>query len=140
MNRRAMPDEERFYLSAIQILRDLTPAEMRRLSGQLTRATCKPGVTFFSPDDAGDVLFLIEKGQAQLYRLSSTGEKSAIITLGPGAAFGEMPLIEQTMHQAFAEAVGECTLCVMSRSHLQRLLKEKPLVARRVVEASSVRR
>jgi CRP-like cAMP-binding protein len=39
------------------------------------------------------------------------------------------------MHNTFAESVDECVLCVMSRSDVERLVREKPEVAFRFVEA-----
>jgi CRP-like cAMP-binding protein len=49
--------------------------------------------------------------------------------------FGEMSLVGQGMHNAFAEAVDECLLCVMSRPDVERLMRDKPQVAFRFVEA-----
>lgn len=101
----------------------------------VTMATCNPGRIFYMPDETGEVLFLLKRGRVQLYRLSTQGKKLVVATLGPGAIFGEMSLVGQGMHNTFAEAVNECTLCVMSRSDVERLMREKPQVAFRFVEA-----
>jgi CRP-like cAMP-binding protein len=45
-----------------------------------------------------------------------------------------MPVVGRGMYDTYAEAVGECTLCVMSRSDVERLLKDKPPVAQRFME------
>jgi CRP/FNR family transcriptional regulator, cyclic AMP receptor protein len=87
------------------------------------------------PEETGEVLFLLKKGTVQLYRLSPEGKKIVVATLGPGSLFGEMSLVGQGMHSTFAEAVDECKLCVMSRPDVERLMREKPLVALRIVEA-----
>lgn len=123
------------YLSTIEILQDLTPDELARMDRTVTMATCNPGRIFYMPDETGEVLFLLKRGRVQLYRLSTQGKKLVVATLGPGAIFGEMSLVGQGMHNTFAEAVNECTLCVMSRSDVERLMREKPQVAFRFVEA-----
>jgi CRP-like cAMP-binding protein len=46
-----------------------------------------------------------------------------------------MSLVGQGMHNTFAESVDECLLCVMSRADVERLMREKPQVAFRFVEA-----
>jgi CRP-like cAMP-binding protein len=46
-----------------------------------------------------------------------------------------MSLVGQGMHNTFAESVVECLLCVMSRADVERLMREKPQVAFRFVEA-----
>jgi len=94
-----------------------------------------PGKMFYMPEDSGEVLFLLKKGRVQLYRISPNGKKLVVATLGPGAIFGEMSLVGQGMHNTFAESVDECLLCVMSRADVERLMREKPMVAFRFVEA-----
>ncbi len=123
------------YLTNIQVFRDLSQTELAGMDRQLTMSTCAPGKLFYMPEQSGEVLFLLKKGRVQLYRISPSGKKLVVSTLGPGAMFGEMALVGQGMHNTFAEAVDECVLCVMSRSDVERLLQEKPDVAFRFLEA-----
>lgn len=127
------------YLSHIQVFRDLTPNELAEMDRQLTMSTCQAGKIFYMPEDTGEVLFLLKKGRVQLYRIAPNGKKIIVATLGPGAIFGEMSLVGQGMHNTFAEAVDECVLCVMSRSDVERLVRQKPEVAFRFVEAMGTR-
>lgn len=127
------------YLSSIQVFRDLSPHELAAMDRQLTMSTCEPGRIFYMPDDTAEVLFLLKKGQVQLYRLAPNGKKLVVATLGPGAIFGEMSLVGQGMHNTFAEAVDACVLCVMSRADVERLLRDKPEVALRFLEAMGAR-
>jgi CRP/FNR family cyclic AMP-dependent transcriptional regulator len=85
------------------------------------------------------VLFLIREGRVQIYRISPEGKKLVIATLGPGALFGEMALLGQQMHNAFAEALDDCQIFVMSRADLERLILNKPSVGRRVLETTGRR-
>lgn len=122
------------YLSSIQVFRDLSPTELAEMDRQITMSTCEPGKIFYMPEDSGEILFLLKKGQVQIYRLAPNGKKLVVTTLGPGAIFGEMSLVGQGMHNTFAEAVDECLLCVMSRADVERLMREKPTVAYRFFE------
>jgi len=123
------------YLSNVEIFRDLSQQELEMMDRQLTMSTCVAGKLFYMPEETGEVLFLLKKGRVQLYRLSPKGKKLIVATLGPGAMFGEMSLVGQGMHNTFAEAVDECVLCVMSRADIERLMREKPEVAFRFLEA-----
>ncbi len=122
------------YLSSIQVFRDLTPSDLAMMDKQTTMSTCQAGKIFYMPEDSGEVLFLLKKGRVQLYRIAPNGKKLVVATLGAGAIFGEMSLVGQGMHNTFAESVDECVLCVMSRSDVERLVREKPEVAFRFVE------
>jgi CRP/FNR family transcriptional regulator, cyclic AMP receptor protein len=123
------------YLTTIEIFRDLSRPEIEAIDRQLSMSTSPAGNVFYMPEETGEVLFLLKKGTVQLYRLTPEGKKIVIATLGPGSLFGEMSLIGQGMHSTFAEAVDECKLCVMSRADVERLMREKPQVALRIVEA-----
>lgn len=123
------------YLSNIEIFQDLSTNELAEMDRQITMSSCNPGRIFYMPEDSGEVLFLLKKGRVQLYRISPNGKKLVVETLGPGAIFGEMSLVGQGMHNTFAEAVDECVLCVMSRADVERLMREKPMVSFRFVEA-----
>ncbi len=123
------------YLSGIQVFRDLSLSELAEMDRQITMSTCQAGRIFYMPNDTGEVLFLLKRGRVQLYRIAPNGKKLIVSTLGPGAIFGEMSLVGQGMHNTFAEAIDECVLCVMSRSDVERLMREKPDVAFRFVQA-----
>lgn len=123
------------YLSNIEIFQDLSTNELAEMDRQITMSSCAAGRIFYMPEDSGEVLFLLKKGRVQLYRISPNGKKLVVETLGPGAIFGEMSLVGQGMHNTFAEAVDECLLCVMSRADVERLMREKPMVSFRFVEA-----
>jgi CRP/FNR family cyclic AMP-dependent transcriptional regulator len=130
-----MQETKLTYLSNIDIFQDLSPNELAEMDRQLTMSSCEPGRIFYMPEDSGEVMFLLKKGRVQLYRISRNGKKLVVATLGPGAIFGEMSMVGQGMHNTFAESVDECLLCVMSRADVERLMREKPMVAFRFVEA-----
>lgn len=123
------------YLSSIEIFRDLSFRDLAEMDRQFTMTSCAPGKIFYMPEETGEVLFLLKKGRVQLYRLSLEGKKIVVATLGPGAVFGEMSLVGQGMYNTYAEAADECVLCVMSRPDVERLMRERPQVALRIVEA-----
>jgi CRP-like cAMP-binding protein len=112
---------------------------MEEIDRTTTLTTCDAGRVFYAPDETGEVLFLLKKGRVQLYRLSPEGKKLVVAVLEPGAIFGEMSLIGQGMHNTFAESIDDCTLCVMSRIDVERLLLEKPQVALRFMESMANR-
>lgn len=130
-----MQETKLTHLSNIEIFQDLTTSELEEMDRQITMSTCEPGKIFYMPEDSGEVLFLLKKGRVQLYRISPSGKKLVVATLGPGTIFGEMSLVGQGMHNTFAESVDECLLCVMSRADVERLMREKPKVAFRFVES-----
>lgn len=122
------------YLAEIDIFQDLTTEDMDWMDRVTTMTTCEKGRVFYTPNETGEVLFLLKRGRVQLYRISPEGKKLVIATLGPGSLFGEMAMVGQGMHNTFAEAIEDCTLCVMGRADLERVLLDRPRVGLRLVE------
>ncbi len=102
-------------------------------------STCRRGKVFYTPGETGEVLFILKRGRVNLYRINADGKKLVTSTIGAGTVFGEMSLVAQGMHDTFAEAAEECTLCVMSRSDVEHLLLSKPRVALRFMEMIATR-
>lgn len=126
-------------LSAIEIFQDLSEKEFQEVDQATKMSTCEPGRVFYTPDESGEVLFLLKMGRVQLYRLSPDGKKLVMAELERGSVFGEMSLIGQGMHNTFAEAIEDCTLCVMSRADVERLIMTKPKVAMRIMQSMARR-
>lgn len=122
------------YLSSTDIFRDLSSQELEEIDRVTAMSTCKRGKVFYTPGETGEVLFILKRGRVSLYRINPDGKKLVTATIEPGSVFGEMSLIGQGMHDTFAEAAEDCTLCVMSRSDVEHLLLSKPRVALRLME------
>ncbi len=122
------------FLSDTDIFRDLSSQELEELDRMTAMSTCRRGKVFYTPGETGEVLFILKRGRVNLYRINPDGKKLVTSTIGAGTVFGEMSLVAQGMHDTFAEAAEECTLCVMSRSDVEHLLLSKPRVALRFME------
>jgi CRP/FNR family cyclic AMP-dependent transcriptional regulator len=127
------------YLSDIDLFRDLSDRDRAELERMTTITTVPRGRVFYQPEDISEVLFLVRQGRVQLYRISPEGKKLVIATLGPGTLFGEMALLGQQMHNTFAEALDDCSILVMSRTDLERLILSKPILGQRMLEITGRR-
>jgi CRP/FNR family transcriptional regulator, cyclic AMP receptor protein len=120
-------------LSVTDIFTDLTPQQVDEIERTISVKEVEKGRIIYMPEDSGEVLFILRRGRVQLYRLSADGRKLVLSILGPGTIFGEMSLVGQGMHQTFAEAVEDSTVCVMGREDVERLILNEPQVALRLV-------
>ena len=126
-------------LSETDIFRDLGPRDMEEIARMTAMSTCRRGKVFYTPGETGEVLFVLKEGHVNLFRINPDGKKLVLAGVGPGTVFGEMSLVGQGMHDTFAEASEECTLCVMSRDDVEHLLVSKPQVALRFLELLATR-
>lgn len=122
------------YLLTMDIFREFTPSEIHTLEHQTEMRTCARGQVLYSQDDRAEALFLLKRGRVQIYRLTPAGKRLELAAIEAGTFFGEMPLLGESLRHAFAEAAEESLVCVMSRADVERLIRERPDVALRMVE------
>lgn len=128
------PDHKLRHLSLIDILRDLEHPVLEWLANHTTMVTARRSQLIYTPGETREALFLLKAGSVRLYRLTADGKKLVLSTLAPHTFFGDMPLAGQQMYGAYAEAVTDCTICVLGRADLEKLIESRPLVALRLLE------
>lgn len=125
---------KREYLRGIDIFKDLTQADMAGLDASTRLTSVSKGQTIYRQEETAEGLFMLKKGRVRLSRIAPSGKKLDLAVLEPGTFFGEMPLLGERMRNASAEALEDCTLCVMSQSDIERLILSKPQVALRMLQ------
>lgn len=124
---------------AMDLFCDLEPAALAAFERQTEMRTCRKGQLLYSQEDRAEVLFLLKRGRVQLYRLTPSGKRLDLAVIEPGAFFGEMPLVGESLRHTFAEATEDSLICVMSHSDIERLMRERSEVALRMIEVLSRR-
>lgn len=130
----AAPLAKLSYLQATELFRDLTPAQMERFHESIHMRTCPAGHVFYRPGETGEVMFVMKRGSARLYRMASDGRKFVFAQIPPFSVFGEMAWIGQGMYECFAEASEDSLICTLSRTDVKRLIVEHPQFAIRLLE------
>lgn len=125
---------KRDYLLTMDVFRDLPPEQITMIEHATVMRTIPKGQVIYSQEDRAEALFLLKRGRVSIYRLTAGGKRLELATIGPKAFFGEMPLLGESLRHAFAEAAEESLLCVMSRADVERLIREQPSVALRMIE------
>ncbi len=109
-------------LGKIDIFRELHAEGIERLAAVCAEESYRVGEIIFKEGDIGDKLYLILEGRVRISRdVSGMGEE-ALAVLGPGAAFGEMSLIDDFPRSADARVHERCRLLVLTKSALEDLL------------------
>ncbi len=94
----------------------------------LERKTFAAGDVIFNKGDAGNIAYVVQSGEVEIFLELPEGEK-VLGTVGKGGIFGEMALIDDKPRMAGARATGPTTLIVVSRmSFRKKLEKADPFI------------
>jgi CRP-like cAMP-binding protein len=119
------------------------PAEaLQRLAEKAVRRSFGRGEIIFREEDSGDALCVVITGLVKVYRTSPDGDEMLLVTLGPSAVFGELPMVDGGLRSASAAALDATTVLIVSRTSLLEALRGSSELVDRLLRSlgSMVRR
>ena len=81
-------------LKNVPFLKDLDYQDLLKLAASMKSRTFKAGAYLARKGDAGDVMFLLQKGMCKGTDISVGNTKYEDVSMGPGEAFGERALLK----------------------------------------------
>lgn len=119
-------------LAVTELFEGMSTAEFEAWCGRWTMTEFAAGRVLFKPHQPGQLLLLVYSGRVALYRLWQ-GEKKVLRTLGPGAIFGQMPLVGQVLPNCFAATTAASRLVILSRAAMEQLIRQRPAVGLKIL-------
>jgi len=101
------------------------------------------GVVLFHEGEAGGSLYVLMRGRVAVRVTTPDGDTATLNVIGPGAAFGELSLLEPaTERTATVQAIEPVQTLVLRQADFERLRRSYPSVDRLLVDylAAQVRR
>ncbi len=120
--------ERREFLRALPLCQGLRERDLGYLLQSFHMRDYNEGESLFQEGDIGRALFVLESGKVELSRRGHDDKPTPVATLGPGALFGEMALLEQLPRSASATAVEKSKLLLLYRSKLDDILHYHPSI------------
>ncbi len=117
------------HMSRIDLIRALPPEDLQGLVPFIEARHYPAGQTIFKQGDPGDALYLIESGTVDMHRHSSPLQPTAVLTLGPGEAFGEFALLAGHPHHSTAVARTDVQLWRIRKDRLAMIEERSPRLA-----------
>lgn len=117
----------------------LTAAEVSVLGNRMERVAVPGGVTVIRQGDAGDALYLVESGDAEVIGRGEDGRAKHLATLGPGAFFGEIALLRNAPRNADVVARTPLTVLRLGRAGFEEFLASSGSVRARLEEMAAKR-
>jgi CRP-like cAMP-binding protein len=124
--------------SALELFQGLPAACLQAIEERSRVRDFPVGHVFFKTAETGKALFLLEKGAVQTFRTSG-GKKLIIAELKSPAVFGEMGCVGQGLYHCCAQAAKPSRVRTVSRSDLEALLQQHPIILRRLLDLVSRR-
>lgn len=138
-NRKCGPVTHEGCVSLVPIFNHLEKEEMDEIMAMTHSVSYRKGENIYRAGDQSDSLYIVSKGRVKIYRLSESGKEQLLRILQPGDFTGELALFSETIHEAYASAMEDTSLCKVKRSNLQGLLMKYPSISLRILAEFSSR-
>ena len=117
-------------LRQVPLFESLDDDAAKQLCDLLETLDCERQKVLFRAGEAGDAMYLIERGKVRISVDATNGRELTLTELGRGDFFGEMALLNGQPRSANATASEESRLAVLSRQHfLSFIMRGNPNVA-----------
>lgn len=120
------------YLRRSDLFTTLSAREQGHLHRAMHERYYMAGATVFRKGDPGLGLFVIQEGEVVIV---AEPEDRILHTLGPGACFGEIALLNEAVRSATVRAKTDAQLAVLAQPALLRLVEQRPRLAAKLLWA-----
>ena len=90
----------------------------------LERKTYPLNATIFKEGDPGDRAYVLQDGEIEIFKVSEDGRETILGTIGKGAFFGEMALLDDAPRMASARTTVPSTLIIITRQDFDAKMKK----------------
>jgi CRP/FNR family transcriptional regulator, cyclic AMP receptor protein len=124
-------------LREVPLFESLDDSAAKQLCELLETLDCEAQKVLFRAGDAGDAMYIIERGKVRICVQATDGHEVTLTELGRGDFFGEMALLDDGQRRsANAVVAEEARLAVLSREHfLSFIMGGNPNVALEMLTA-----
>jgi CRP/FNR family transcriptional regulator, cyclic AMP receptor protein len=123
-------------LREVPLFESLDDSAAKQLCELLETLDCEAHKVLFRAGDAGDAMYLIERGKVRICVQATDGHEVTLTELGRGDFFGEMALLDGQRRSANAVVAEDARLAVLSREHfLSFVMGGNPSVALEMLTA-----
>jgi CRP/FNR family transcriptional regulator len=123
----------------VPIFSELDHQKINKLNSLVKQRNFKNGELIYLEGEIGKNIYIIESGLVKLYRSNEEGNQYILRLLKEGDFFGELVLFKEEELSSSAEAVGDCTICMLPKDELEKLIKSSPELSYKLLSAISSR-
>jgi CRP-like cAMP-binding protein len=117
-------------LKNVVLFKDLSARDIGMVNNLMHERHYLADEVIFDEGEEGQGLFVVLKGKVQITRADNAG--GVLLEFGPGAFFGEVALLDQSVRTAQARAVEDALIVVLFRAEFYSLLETHSNIASRI--------
>jgi uncharacterized membrane protein len=111
------------------IFQGLNAQDLQDLAEHVVERTFRAGETVFAQGDPSHAMYVVARGQLNIYLPGEESRRISLKDVGPGEFFGELALFDDLPRSASVLATTDCVLFELERDTLDKFLDHRPRAA-----------
>ncbi|WP_152186606.1 Crp/Fnr family transcriptional regulator [Segeticoccus rhizosphaerae] len=125
-------------VNLVPLFADLSADDRRQVADVAVNRHYERGEQVHRPGER-PALRIVHRGRLKVHRINESGAEQLLRILFPGDFHGETSLLTRRSVDSWAEALEPAEVCVLGADRVERLLRERPEVALRMLASVSAR-
>lgn len=134
-----MNEHEHFCVKKVPIFQNLSHEKLKKINALVNKKTYTQGELIYLQGDIGKNLYILESGQAKIYKTGKQGREYILHLLKEGQFFGELVLFKDEKLSTNAQAITDCMICTIRKEELEKVIKKDIEIAQSIIKALSSR-
>ena len=126
-------EETAALLAQVGVFSQLGRAELEQVAEVAVPRSFHAGEVVFREGDESNTSYIVRDGHARAVRQHSDGRTLTLANFGPGEVFGELAMFDSDRRSATIEAIDNLDLLAILGADMQRLMREHPDIAVKLV-------
>jgi CRP/FNR family transcriptional regulator len=127
------------FLKSIPYFSELSPAELDSIRELTFEKTAERGEIILLEGEPAEVLYFVVSGAVKVFQTSATGKEQILQIVRPGESFNDVPVFDDGLSPASAQAMGPVVLYGIRKSNLIAVLQHHPQVALNAIKVLASR-
>jgi CRP/FNR family transcriptional regulator, cyclic AMP receptor protein len=124
-------------LAKVTLFELLDENELAELAAVIDSELVRAGTMIFHAGDMGECLYIVRRGEVELYVRDTAGQKIVLTVAGDSDIFGELSMLDERPRSASAMALTDCELFLLDHDDLLLLFQKQPDAALNMLAAMS---
>jgi CRP/FNR family transcriptional regulator, cyclic AMP receptor protein len=129
----ASVEETAALLAQVGVFSQLGRRELEQVAEVAVPRSFHAGEVVFREGDESNTSYIVRQGHARAVRQHSDGRTLTLANFGPGEVFGELAMFDSDRRSATIEAIDDLDLLAILGADMQRLMREHPDIAVKLV-------
>jgi CRP-like cAMP-binding protein len=130
------------FIKSISYFQGLSEEELDNVKTYLFEKNCERGDIIVYEGDIAAALYFVYAGAVKIFKTSIEGKEQILSIARPGDSFNDVPVFDNGITPASAQAMGDVTLYELDKGELGNLITSHPQIALNTIKvlAEQVRR